>query len=104
MFFLLINFKKAFIQIRFGGIPGKSFPMKLYSSIKKILPANDEKKSAKLIVEKMGVPKNELERISEIYGVSASQLLKVIYSTSNTGLHIKKQRVSANPGNQNLPK
>jgi hypothetical protein len=39
---------------------------------------NEEKKSAQLLMEKMGLDKRELEEISYQYGVSAAQLVDVM--------------------------
>ena len=52
--------------------------MNLYSTQKNPLLLAEEKKSAKLLIEKMGMPKKELKQISEIYGVSAFQLLELM--------------------------
>ena len=38
----------------------------------------EEKKSAQLLMEKMGVDREELEEISYQYGVSAAQLLELM--------------------------
>ena len=38
----------------------------------------EEKKSAQLLMEKMGLDKEELDEISYQYGVSAAQLLEVM--------------------------
>lgn len=52
--------------------------MTLFSPSKKARAVSQEKKSAKILIEKMGLPRKELEQISEIYGVSAAQLLEVM--------------------------
>ena len=52
--------------------------MNLYSMQKNSRILAEEKKSATLLIEKMGMPKKELEQINEIYGVSAFQLLELM--------------------------
>ena len=52
--------------------------MKLYSTQKNSRLLAEEKKSAKLLIEKMGMPKKELAQINETYGVSAFQLLELM--------------------------
>jgi hypothetical protein len=52
--------------------------MNRHSALKNTRLITDEKRSAKLLVEKMGMPKKELEQISETYGVSAFQLLELM--------------------------
>ena len=37
-----------------------------------------EKESAKILMEKMGLPKKELDEISDLYGVSAFQMIEVM--------------------------
>lgn len=37
-----------------------------------------EKESAKFLMEKMGLPKKELDEISTLYGVSAFQMMEVM--------------------------
>ena len=56
----------------------KTAPMNLYSKQKNSRILAEEKKSATLLIEKMGMPKKELEQINEIYGVSAFQLLELM--------------------------
>lgn len=36
----------------------------------------EEKKSKDILIEKMGLPKKELEQINELYGVTAAQLVE----------------------------
>ena len=52
--------------------------MNLYSTQKNSRLLAEEKKSAKLLIEKMGMPKKELAQINETYGVSAFQLLELM--------------------------
>jgi hypothetical protein len=42
--------------------------------------ASSEKKSMKLLSEKMGLSEKELEYISHQYGVSISQLVEILYN------------------------
>jgi hypothetical protein len=51
----------------------------MYKSTKKNgYPGSAEKRSVKLLTEKMGLGKKELEQINNQYGVSSSQLLEVM--------------------------
>jgi hypothetical protein len=42
------------------------------------LPATEEKKSARILIEKMGLAKKELDEINAQYGVSSSQLVELM--------------------------
>jgi hypothetical protein len=42
------------------------------------LPAAEEKKSARILIERMGLAKKELDEINAQYGVSSSQLVELM--------------------------
>lgn len=52
------------------------FIMKHYPTAKNADIRTEEKKSEEILIEKMGLPKKELEQINDIYGVTATQIVE----------------------------
>jgi hypothetical protein len=61
--------------------------MKYKSAQTNLRPQTEERKSVRLLMEKMGLSKRELEQISEQYGVSASQLVEVMQYSKYQFVH-----------------